>query len=388
MYRVQTLNKISAAGLEALPREGFEIASEIANPDALILRSFSLHGKEIAKGVKAIARAGAGYNNIPVEECSARGIVVFNTPGANANGVKELVILGLLVSSRKVSEGISWTQSLKGKGDEVVSLIEEKKSSFAGPEIAGKKLGVLGLGAIGVLTANAAAALGMKVTGYDPYISVESAWNLSKDVSRAISLDSLLMDCDYLTLHIPLDNSTRGLLSKEKLSLMKQGVRIVNCARVGLVNNEDLISALVAGKVAAYVTDFPEDELLGVPGIIPVPHLGASTPESEENCAYMAAKQVRDFLAEGIIKNSVNFPECVMDKTSGHRLTVANRNIPTMVSRITAVLGGAGINITDMLNKHRGDIAYNIIDAEGEFTENLITELERIEGVLMVRYLG
>ncbi len=385
MYRIQTLNKISPIGLDVFPRDRFEIASEIAQPDAMIVRSFSLHGVPLPDSLKAIARAGAGYNNIPVDECSKRGIVVFNTPGANANAVKELVVAGLLLSSRKIYQGMSWVSTLKANGDGVAKLVEDKKGEYTGPEIAGKKLGVIGLGAIGVMVANAAAALGMEVVGYDPYISVESAWNLSKDVRRAISLDSLLVESDYVTLHIPMDDSSRGLISREKIALMKKGVRILNFARGGLVNNQDLLQGIRGGKVAAYVTDFPEEDLVSVPEVLAIPHLGASTPESEDNCAKMASKQIKGFLECGTIKNSVNFPDCMLEPTGEHRIAVSNFNVPNMVGQITSILAEAGINIADMINRHRGDLAYNIIDTEQPASDEIIRMLSGIEGVLMVR---
>jgi D-3-phosphoglycerate dehydrogenase len=386
MYKIQTLNKISPKGLDRLPRDAYETASEILNPDAILVRSQKMHDMPIPDTVKAIARAGAGVNNIPVDACTGRGIVVFNTPGANANGVKELVLAGLFLSSRNVVGGITWAKSIAQKGDEVPKLIEKEKSAFAGPEIKGKKLGVVGLGAIGVMVANDAVSLGMEVVGYDPYISVEAAWGLSRTVARATSLDRLLIESDYVTLHLPLNDSTKGMLAYEKLSLMKKGARLLNFARGGLVNNKDLIRAISEGIISAYVTDFPDDELLKTEKVICLPHLGASTPESEDNCAIMAVDQVRDYLENGNIKNSVNFPNCEMGRIGrAYRLTVANKNIPNMVGQMTALLAEEKINISDLINKHRDDVAYNIIDTDSKLSPELLNRIRKIDGVIMVR---
>jgi len=387
MFKIQKLNKISPKGLERFPSDQYEHASEIVNPDAILVRSADMHSMEIPPSVLAIARAGAGVNNIPVEKCSERGIVVFNTPGANANAVKELVLCGLFLASRKVYQGIAWAKSLAGKGDEVPKLIEKGKSDFVGPEIKGKKLGVVGLGAIGVMVANDAQALGMEVSGYDPFISVEAAWGLSRTVKRAISLDSLLSDVDYLTLHVPLNDKTKGMLNKEKFSLMKKGVRILNFSRGGLVNNADIKEAIAAGIVACYVTDFPDDELLQMENIIPIPHLGASTPESEDNCADMAVDQLREFLERGNIINSVNFPDCVLPMSGSQRIIVANKNIPAIINQITQILAEKKINISDMLNKSKGEYAYNIIDVDGSVDNDCITKIKAIKEVVMVRVI-
>jgi D-3-phosphoglycerate dehydrogenase len=357
----------------------------MTGPDAYIVRSTPLHDAELPPSLKAVARAGAGTNNIPVDRCTQAGIVVFNTPGANANGVKEIVITGLLLSSRRVSDGIIWAKSLVGKGEEIPELVERSKSQFAGPELFGKTLGVVGLGAIGVMVANAAMALGMKVIGFDPFISVESAWRLSRDVQRAEGLESLLRQSDYLTLHTPLNDKTRGLLNAERFSTVKKGMRIMNFARGGLVNNQDLIAALRSEQVACYVTDFPEEDLLKEERVIAIPHLGASTPESEENCAVMAANQVKTFLETGNIRHSVNFPDCVMERSHRKRLLVANRNIPNMVGQITTVLAESKINIADLLNRHRDDVAYNIIDIDGDLNGDVMEKILRIEGVIMAR---
>ena len=388
MFKIQTLNKIAMIGLEGFPREQYEIASEILNPDAILVRSADMHSMTLPASVQAIGRAGAGVNNIPVEQCSKRGIVVFNTPGANANGVKELVLAGLLLSSRRIVAGIEWVQTLKGKGKEVGPLVEKGKNDFVGPEIKGKKLGVIGLGAIGVMVANDALGLGMEVAGYDPYISVEAAWGLARTVRRAISLDMLLAQSDYITLHVPLADQTKGMLNRDKFGLMKKGVRIVNLARGGLVKNADLIEAMKAGTVACYVTDFPDDDLLTVPNVIPIPHLGASTPEAEDNCAVMAVEQVRDYLENGNVKNSVNFPACALPSMGRDRIVVANANVPNMVGQITTVLAADRINIADMMNKSAGDFAYNIVDIDGDVSQTQVEKLRKIEGVIMARLIA
>lgn len=387
MFKIMTLNKISPVGLRELPLELYEVSSEILHPDAIIVRSYDLNKMELPESLKAIARAGVGVNNIPVKKCTERGIVVFNTPGANANSVKELVLAGLFLSSRKIVQGINWAKTLVGKGDEVPMIIEKNKSKFAGPEIKGKKLGVIGLGAVGVAVANDALALGMEVTGYDPFISVESAWHLSKEIRRATGFEALISNSDYITLHIPLTDETRGIIDAGKFSLMKKGVRILNFARGGLVKNEDLIKAIKDGIVSCYVTDFPDEELLKIDEVITIPHLGASTPEAEENCAVMAVKQIREFLENGNITNSVNFPSCYMDFTGKTRLLVANRNIPHMVERIASILAENGINIADMLNRSRGEVAYNIIDVDGNITESIIEKIKAQEGILTVRVI-
>jgi len=388
MYKIQTLNKISPKGLDLFPRDTYEVASELANPDAIVLRSFKMHEMELPPALKAIARAGAGTNNIPIDRCSQRGIVVFNTPGANANAVKEIVLASLLLSSRDIVGGVAWTQSIKEQGDEVPALVEKNKSQFAGCEIKGKKLGIVGLGAIGAMVANDALALGMEVIGYDPYLSVDAAWGLSSRVQKASGLETLLSDVDYLSIHVPLLESTKGMFNKEKFAMMKEGISILNFARGGLVDNDDIKEALASGKVSTYVTDFPTADLLGVDGVIPIPHLGASTVESEENCAIMACQQVREYLETGNIKNSVNFPNCEMSLKEGRkRLIIANRNIPTMISEITTLLAENSINIGDMLNKSKGDIAYNIIDVDGEIGEEVLEKLLKVEGIIFARIL-
>lgn len=388
MFMIQTLNKISPAGLDRLPHDLYEIASEIIHPDAVIVRSHKMHDMKLPRSLQAIARAGAGVNNIPVDRCSDRGIVVFNTPGANANSVKELVLTGLFLTSRNILGGIDWAEGLIDKGKAVPKLIEKGKSQFVGPEIRGKKLGVIGLGAIGVMVANDAASLGMEVTGYDPFISVDSAWGLSRDIKKARGFESLLSESDYISLHVPLDDETHEMINHSRFAIMKKGVRLLNFARGGLVNTTDLKEALTKGIVQKYITDFPDEELLKTDGIICIPHLGAASAEAEENCAIMAASQLRDFLEKGNIRNSVNFPDCDMDIRGDRRLVIANRNIPAMVGQITTVLADDRINIVDMLNRSRGDLAYNIIDIDGAISDNSIEKIREIDGVLMARVIS
>jgi D-3-phosphoglycerate dehydrogenase len=385
MFRIQTLNKISPKGLDLFPRDKYEVASEIPHPDAILVRSADLFSAEIPGSVAAIARAGAGYNNIPVAKCSDRGIVVFNTPGANANAVKELVIASLLLSSRNITAGISWGTSLASRSDEVPDLVEKEKSRFEGPELRGKTLGVIGLGAIGVMVANDAISLGMEVIGHDPFISVDAAWNLSRQVVRADTLEGLLSRSDYLSIHVPMGDTTKGLINAEKIRFMKKGARIVNLARGGLVNEADVIAALETGKLACYVTDFPSAELLSCPKAVCIPHLGASTPEAEENCAIMAVRQIMDYLEAGSIRNSVNFPKCRLDLRAPFRLLVANRNIPNMVGQITTLLAGKNINIMDLINHHQNDYAYNIIDTEQKIPDEILDQLKTVEGIIRVR---
>jgi D-3-phosphoglycerate dehydrogenase len=386
-FLVQTLNKISPLGLEKFPRDLYEIASEIIHPDAIIVRSHEMNRMELPPSLRAVARAGTGVNNIPVETCTQRGIVVFNTPGANANSVKELVLTGLLISSRNVIQGIQWARTLTGKRQDVSQLVEKGKGTFAGPEISGKTLGVIGLGAIGVMVANDAAALGMKVFGYDPFISIDSAWGLSRNIKKARGLESLLANSDYITLHVPLTSETQGMIDHTRFAIMKKGVRLLNFARGGLIHKHDLKEAIKEGIVAAFVTDFPDEELLQMENVICIPHLGASSPEAEDNCAIMAVNQIREFLEKGNIRNSVNFPTCEMDIIGEKRIVIANRNIPAMVGQITAVLADQGINIADMLNRSKGNVAYTIIDIDSEISVKSIEKIRNIEGVLMIRII-
>ncbi len=387
MYKIQTLNKIDPEGLKIFPLDQYEIASEFAAPDAIIVRSQAMHDLELPSSLLSIARAGAGVNNIPVEKCTEKGIVVFNTPGANAHGVKEIVIAGMLLASRDIAGSIEWAKSLNGTGAEVPGLVEKGKSNFGGTEIRGKKLAVIGLGAIGVLVANAAQALGMDVVGYDPYISVAHAWRLSRNVKKAEGLESLLANADFVSLHVPQLPETKGFINKDRLKMMKPGVKILNFARGGLVNNQDMIEAIEAGIVGKYVTDFPEDELINIKNIIAIPHLGASTEESETNCAIMAVNQTIDYLENGNIINSVNFPTTEMERNGGTRIVVANKNIPKMVSQISALLAHEGLNISNMLNRNKDEIAYNIIDVDGSIPSTIKDMISEIEGVIMVRIL-
>ncbi len=384
-FKIKTLNGISESGLERFG-DNYEISEQITNPDAIVVRSASLHDMEFSDDLHSIARAGAGVNNIPIDKCTERGIVVFNTPGANANAVKELAVAALLLSSRKIIDGVNWVRTLEG--DNISKDVEKGKSQFVGPEIRNKRLGVIGLGAIGVMVANAAVNMEMKVYGYDPYISVEHAWGLSRSVKKADDLDKMFSKCDYITLHIPLTDQTKGMLGKEVFDKMKPGMRILNLSRGGLVNDDDLIKAIDDGIVCTYVTDFPDAKLINVPGVIPVPHLGASTPESEDNCAVMAVMQTKDFLENGNIKNSVNFPSCDLGiRMAKHRLTIAHRNIPKMLGQISAVLSEQGTNIANMINRSRGEYAYTMVDLEAEITDENVKRINNIDGVIRVRVL-
>jgi D-3-phosphoglycerate dehydrogenase len=349
-----------------------------------------MHDMEIPASVLAIARAGAGVNNIPVDLCTERGIVVFNTPGANANSVKEVVLASLIIASRNITEAIIWTKSLAAAegSDEFAMQIEKGKSLFSGKEIRGKKLGVIGLGAIGVMVANDAVSLGMDVTGFDPFISIESAWGLSSSVKKGISLDSVIADSDFITLHMPLNDNTKGLLGRDKFKIMKKGIRILNFARGGLVNNTDLKEALLDGRVSGYITDFPDEELLKTGKVTCIPHLGASTEEAEENCAIMAVKQLKDFLETGNIKNSVNFPDCRMEFSGSTRLLLTNKNIPNIIAQVSTILAEGGINISEYFNKHKNGYAYNIVDTDSEVSDGLIEKLRRIEGIITVRKIN
>ncbi|MHC4870610.1 MAG: phosphoglycerate dehydrogenase [Planctomycetota bacterium] len=387
MFKIQTLNKISSIGLDLFDRDKYEVATEIPEPDGIVLRSFKMHDMELGASLKAVARAGAGVNNIPIDKCSEQGIVVFNTPGANANGVKELVLAGMLLASRDIIGGVNWSQTLTDKGDEVPGLVEKGKKDFAGGEIAGKTLGVIGLGAIGVMVANDAIALGMNVVGYDPFMSVEAAWGASSDIERASGIEDLISKADFLSIHVPLNDKTKGLLNEEKFGLMKKGVSLLNFSRGGLVDNAALKDAIKNEIVSCYVTDFPDADLLGVDGVIPIPHLGASTEEAEDNCAGMAVKQIIDYLETGNIKNSVNFPDVNLPLAGNRRLLVANNNVPNMIGQITAILADAGANIIDMVNSSKGDLAYNAIDLDGEVDDKLVEAVKAIDGVITARII-
>ncbi len=386
MYYIKVLNKISKKGLSLFRTDRYRVSEEAENPDALLLRSFNMHDMALPASLLCAARAGAGVNNIPVDSCTEKGIVVFNTPGANANAVKELTVAALFLSSRKLLESVHWTKAQKD-AENLAELVEKGKSGFVGPEIKGKRLGVIGLGAIGVMVANAAHALGMEVEGYDPFISVDSAWGLSRNVRKALSLNSLLESADYITLHIPLTQSTKGLFNQSKFQLVKKGVRLLNFSRGELVNTTDLIEALQDGTVASYATDFPERALLCFDNVISFPHIGASTPESEENCALMAVKHLTDFLEDGNIRNSVNFPNCDLPRASSYRITLAHLNIPNMVGQISTILANENINIHDMINKSRDKVAYTIIDTDSQVPENILEKLKGIDAMLRVRVL-
>lgn len=388
MFNIKTLNKISPSGLNRFDKTKYTYGEDIENPDAIMVRSAKMHEMEFDSSLVAIGRAGAGVNNIPLDRCSEAGIVVFNTPGANANAVKELVIAGMLICSRRVIPAIEWEKTLKGNGTEVSKMVEKGKSAFTGPEVMGKTLGVIGLGAIGIGVANTARALGMEVYGYDPYLSVDAAWHLSSSIKHAANLDEIFAKCDYITVHVPLTDETRDMINAKSIAGMKDGVRILNFARGDLVNTADIIDALATGKVAAYVTDFANDELLGVEGVIAIPHLGASTPEAEDNCASMAAGELIDYLENGNIVNSVNMPAVSCPRTSGARICVIHKNNPGMISSLSAFFSGKNVNIENMLNKSKKDYAYTLIDiAEKDVDEAIVAGIRDVEGTIRVRVI-
>ena len=387
MYRVLTLNRISPKGLDRLPESRFTIGDDIADPDAILVRSAKLHDYEIPISLKAVGRAGAGVNNIPVDRMSARGIPVFNTPGANANAVKELVILGLILGCRRILPALEFARGLSGTDAEIHAAVEAGKTQFVGFELPGRTLGVIGLGAIGRLVANTGVALGMRVIGFDPGLTVEGAWQLSSSVGKARTLDELLAASDFVTVHVPLTDATRHLIDAEKLEAMQPGVVVLNFARDGIVDDAAAVDALESGRVYAYVTDFPGRAVLAHPRAVALPHLGASTAEAEENCAVMAADQVRDFLEDGVVRNSVNFPEVVVSRGTPHRLICANANVPNMLSRISDAFGRAGINIHNMANMSRGELAYTVVDLDAEVPDEVAAQIGGIDGVLMVRRL-
>ena len=386
MFKYHCLNPISAVGMNKLD-ENYVKTENADEADVILVRSAKMHEMEFGKNLKAIARAGAGVNNIPLDKCAEEGIVVFNTPGANANGVKELVIAGMLLAARDVVGGIQWVQEFEEDGD-IAKIAEKKKKAFAGTELSGKKLGVIGLGAIGVLVANVATHLGMEVYGYDPYVSVDSAWRLSRSIHHTTNVDEIYENCDYITVHVPALDSTKGMIGKDALGLMKEGVIVLNFARDVLVDSEAMVDALVAGKVKHYVTDFPTPEIAGVKGAIVIPHLGASTEESEDNCAKMAVKEVMDYLENGNIKHSVNYPDCDMglrgDKT---RILVLHHNVPNMIGQISAILAKDNMNIADLTNKSKGKYAYTMIDVDSEVPDGVVEELKQIGEVLRVRVI-
>lgn len=381
MKKIKTMNKIAPVGLEQLSAERFEIGDSIENPDGIMVRSATLHDVEFGDNLKAIVRCGAGVNNIPCDKCAEKGIIVFNTPGANANGVKELTIAALLLASRKVVDGIKWANTLT---EDVAKQVEKGKSAFGGNELLGKTLGVIGLGAIGGLVANTAKSLGMKVLGCDNFITVEAAWHLSRSINKASSYEEVYAQADYITLHIPSNEKTRGMINKEAIAKMKDGVKIINLSRADLVNNDDIKEALESGKVSCYVTDFPTEETINVPGIITTPHLGASTAESEDNCAVMAAHQLDDFLTNGNIKNSVNYPDISMARTEGGRLLVLHKNLPNILSSITSLISDQGINIDHMANRSKGDYACTIVDTPADLDDSIVENISKGENIIRV----
>lgn len=389
MYKIKTYNAISDKGLSRFPADNYEVGSDIESADAYVLRSHKLHGQEIPESLVAVARAGAGVNNVPVEDYSAKGVVVFNTPGANANAVKELVLTGILMSCRDIAGGIDFVRNLEGVTEDadLAKLLEQEKKRFAGSEVRGKTLGVIGLGAIGALVSNVAIELGMNVIGFDPAISVEAAWRLSRRVKKMDSVESLMARADFITVHVPAIPATENLIDAKKLALCKDGTVLLNFAREQVVNVEATIAALDSGKLRRFVTDFPTLALSGRSDVIPMPHIGASTAEAEENCAIMAADQLMDYLESGNIKNSVNFPAASMARNGGTRITFANENVPKVLGSVLSVLADANINVVDMLNRSRNDLAYNIIDVEGEVGDSLKSSIAAVEGVISLRVI-
>lgn len=386
MYNILTLNKIAACGTDAFDKAAYTVSDSCENPDAIMVRSAAMHDMQFGDNLLAIARAGAGVNNIPVDRCAEEGIVVFNTPGANANAVKELVIAGLLMSSRKITDAVEWAASLKGNGAEVGKMVEKGKSNFAGPEISGKTLGVIGMGAIGVLVANAAMALGMKVIGYDPFLSVKAALSMNPGIKTVSDVKELYAASDYITIHVPYNADTKGTINNDTIALMKDGVRILNFARGELVDSAAITAALESGKVASYIVDFPSDEMIGVKNTICIPHLGASTPESEDNCAVMASAELIEYIENGNIRNSVNFPNAEMNATDT-KLCILHKNVPAVISELTSVLGTAHINIENMLNTSKKNYACTLIDAKGDITDDIVAKLSAVENVIKVRVI-
>jgi D-3-phosphoglycerate dehydrogenase len=388
MYKILTLNNIALAGLDRLPRDRYEVASEIAHPDAILLRSANMHDTPIASSVRAIGRAGAGVNNIPVGRMTELGVPVFNAPGANANAVKELVLAGMLLAARNIAQSWLFARSLSGEDGAINKAVEAGKKAFVGFELPGRTLGVIGLGAIGVRVANAARALGMKVVGYDPTITVQRAWQLESDVQPAVSVDDLLSRSDFVTFHVPLTDETRHMINAERLRIMKKGAVLLNFARHGIIDDAAAVVALDSGQLYAYVCDFPSNLLKDHPRVVTLPHLGASTAEAEENCAVMVADQVRDYLEDGNVHNAVNFPEIHLPRTGGYRMAVVNRNVPNMVGQISTDLASVGLNILDMLNRSRGEVAVTLIDVDRPAPEETVQRIRNIQGVLSVRCLG
>jgi D-3-phosphoglycerate dehydrogenase len=388
MFKILTLNNIKVCGLDRLPRDKYEVSSEMTNPDAILLRSFDMHNFEIPKTVKAVGRAGAGTNNIPVAKLSAAGVPVFNTPGANANAVKELVVAGMLLSARNLGSAFEFTRKLAGSDKEIDEIVEAQKKNFVGIELAGRTLGVIGLGAIGVRVANAALAMGMRVIGHDPHITVSNAWALQAEVKNMPSVSEVMASSDFVTFHVPLMEETKHLLDSRRISKSRPGITILNFSRAGIVDEKAVSEAILSGKVRAYVCDFPSNLLTNHERVITLPHLGASTEEAEENCAVMAAEQIRDFLEQGTIRNTVNFPEMALPRNGGHRILVANSNIPHMIERISAAVAKENLNIVDMLNRSRGEVACTLVDVERPVPDSVIAEISAITGVLSARVLS
>ncbi len=388
MYKILTLNNIAVEGLRRLPRDRYEVASEMSRPDAVLLRSHNMHDMQIPESVVAIGRAGAGTNNIPVDAMAKRGVPVFNAPGANANAVKELAIAGLLVGARNICDAREYVKGLEQTGDALNKAVEAGKKQFVGFELPNRRLGVIGLGAIGVEVANAALDLGMKVVGYDPKMTVRNAWQLSSGVEQAETLDQLFQGADAVTCHVPLVDATKGMVNRDRIALMNKGAMLINFARGGVVDNAAALDALDSGKLHAYVCDFPTSELIAHPKVVALPHLGASTGEAEQNCAVMVAENVRDYLENGNIRFSVNFPECRLPRMEAHRITIANANVPNMVGQISTALADQGLNIEDLLNKSIGELAYTIVDVNGPVSEETMERIRAIDGVLALRNLG
>ena len=388
MFNIKTLNSISPVYKNVLADSEFTVGSDVENPDAIIVRSADMHEMTPPASLLAVGRAGAGYNNIPVGDFGKRGIVVFNTPGANANAVKELSIAALLLASRDIIGGIEWAKTLKGKGAEVAKLVEKGKSQFVGPELMGKTIGVIGLGGVGGLVANAAADLKMRVLGYDPYISVENAWKLSRKIIHVTSQEEMLPQCDYLSIHVPLMDATRGSFNAGVFDKMKKGAALINLARGELVNNADLLSALESGQIRRYVTDFPSDEVIGAPGVVAIPHLGASTPESEDNCVDMVSRQLEDYLKFGAIVNSVNYPACPLNASFKYRLAVMHANVPNTIGTITSQVAAQGVNIDNMVNKSKGEFAYTVLDLDEPASQETVDRIAALDFIYRVRYFA
>ena len=386
MKNILCLNKIAACGTDKLDKNEYNVGTEVQAPDAIMVRSAAMHDMTFGPELLAIARAGAGVNNIPVDRCAKEGIVVFNTPGANANGVKELAICALMLASRNIVGGVKWVDTLIGT-EGVAKAVEAGKSKFAGVEVFGKKLGIIGLGAIGGMVANTAVHLGMQVIGCDPYLSVDAAWNINHHVNKAATFEDVFAECDYISLHVPATPTTKNMINAESIAKMKDGVRIINLSRADLVNAADMKEALASGKVAAYVTDFPTEEMIGTEGAVTIPHLGASTAESEDNCAIMAAVELDDYLRYGNIKNSVNFPNLVMPMSADKRVCVLHANVPAIISQITSTLSEVGVNIENMTNKSKGDNAYTVLDITGDVSDTVAAKLMAVEGIYRVRII-